>query len=246
MKRLFFILLLFIPSLLWGQLMIPGMAGSATSGGDGGSSLLTGLISYWNFDEASGVAVDGMGVNNLIVTGATQNQTGKLGTAYTFDGNDYVGGIDAYKYTGVFSISCWVNTTTAGSFRFFISNYEDPEGYCIGMTDANHATFELGNAATASTAIGYTDITTGDWFHIVAVWDLSYIRIYVNGTEEDNTPLSSAAYSGGADEHFTIGNRRENLYWIGGIDAIYVWNKALSSSEVTELYNSGTGITHPF
>ena len=56
------------------------------------ASLTTDLVSYYNFDETSGTtATDSLSANAGTITGATINQTGIIGKAYSFDGTgDYV------------------------------------------------------------------------------------------------------------------------------------------------------------
>ena len=51
-----------------------------------------GIVSYWDFEETSGtVANDSYDANPGTIFGATINQPGKVGQAYSFDGiNDYV------------------------------------------------------------------------------------------------------------------------------------------------------------
>jgi hypothetical protein len=54
-------------------------------------ALTDNLVAYYKLDETSGsTAVDVIAANNGTITGATVNQAGKIGTAYSFDGGDHV------------------------------------------------------------------------------------------------------------------------------------------------------------
>jgi len=54
------------------------------------ASLNVGLVSRWDFEETSGVVIDERGVNNGTAYGVTRGQTGKIGNAFYFDGDDFV------------------------------------------------------------------------------------------------------------------------------------------------------------
>ena len=77
----------------------------------------------------------------------------------------------------------------------------------------------------------------------------SVVKIYINGTliftDTNGIPLSYVttltsigAYTHGAPSPITS-------YFNGSIDAFNIWQKALTQTEVTELYNSGNGKQYP-
>jgi hypothetical protein len=210
-----------------------------------GSALLTSLISYWKLNETSGDAVDAKGLTNLVNSGATQNQAGKLGTAYTFNGtSSFVGSIDTtYEFTTPFTISAWVKTSVTGAYQFIVSDWGGSGGYCLGMTDTGYLDFEVGGSAYVTSG---TTINSNAWVHVVGVWNGTDVICYVNNAKTTGSALASFTYVNDAGERFEIGRRRAGLYWNGSIDEVGVWNRALSDSEVSQLYNSGTGLTHPF
>ena len=80
------------------------------------------------------------------------------------------------------------------------------------------------------------------WQHVVAVYDNGSMRMYFNGTE----------YSTGNDEGnhssagmFTIGGNQTHSphnYFRGLIDEVAVWDEALNASEISTLYNTGSGL----
>jgi hypothetical protein len=102
-------------------------------------NLLDGLVSYWKFDETSGTtSYDAVGSNDGTITGATINQTGKINTAYDFDGTDDNVSISYpvdYK-TGNFSVSLWAiadaNSGTDWLWSFVQDRYQ--RGICWNGT----------------------------------------------------------------------------------------------------------------
>jgi hypothetical protein len=93
-------------------------------------------------------------------------------------------------------------------------------------------------------AKGSVTTTTGSWVHIVGTYDGSTIKLY-----RDNVLDGSLSYTGGVQydtDGFYIGRRHDaggagSIYWNGKIGQTMIWNRALTSAEVTELYNGGAG-----
>ena len=79
------------------------------------------------------------------------------------------------------------------------------------------------------------------WQHVVAIYDNGSMRFYYNGNEYTTNSNEGNHSSAG---NFTIGgnqNGNHNLYG-GLIDEVAVWNEALTSSEISAIYNSGNGL----
>ncbi len=92
---------------------------------------------------------------------------------------------------------------------------------------------------------------TSQWYHIVVTRKASTrTKIYVNGTlNASNTSTINPNYA--TTQYTTIGATQYGpssiTYYINGkIDAVSVWDKELTESEVTDLYNSGAGKQYPY
>jgi hypothetical protein len=96
--------------------------------------------------------------------------------------------------------------------------------------------FSLGDLNTSFQ--GTTDISDNVWHHIALSVDASNnIVMYVDGTSEDTGTATISRTNGGS---FVIGVARNSspvYYWNGSIDQVRIFNRALSSGEVTALYN---------
>jgi len=242
MKKVFIFILFLLTVSLSGQI-IPGVTASAGSAVTP-STLLTGLVSYWTLDEASGAAIDSKALTNLAVYNATQNQAGFNGssTAYTFNGTtSYLGNIDAtYEIPVSFTVSAWVKTTTTGVYKFAVSNYHDPDGWCLGMTDNGTLDFEVNTGYVMSVAA----INTGSWVHIVGVWNGTNVICFQNGVKATGSAQATVTYD--VNSRFQVGSRESASFWNGSIDEVAIWSRALTDGEVALLYNGGTGRIYPF
>jgi len=88
------------------------------------------------------------------------------------------------------------------------------------------------------------DLDAGTWYHGAITYDDSEqeIKFYLNGSLIDT---KSSAFSGIYDStsSFIIGSYRDGYgeFFDGKLDEISVWNKVLSSTEISDNYNSGDG-----
>ena len=233
-----------------------------TSGG-AASPLLTSLAAYWQLDETSGTATDLIASvvltdNNTVTSGA-----GKVGTArqFTQANNERLSCADNTTIsTGDidYTIACWVYADSftgqtgiiskcpatvvqaeylvshnQGTRRFQFYGFTDDATY-VGI-DANN----LGNTSTAT------------WYFIVAWHDsvANTVNIQVNDGTADSASFTTGNRDGTAD--FAIGSWSSpsdgtaNHFWDGQIDEVGFWKRTLTASEKTQLYNAGSGVTHP-
>jgi hypothetical protein len=79
---------------------------------------------------------------------------------------------------------------------------------------------------------------------LTVTYDGTTIRIYVDGSDDGNTTTTLASTA----TKILFGNHTSNksLGFIGTIDEIGMWDRDLSSAEITSLYNSGDGFAYPF
>ena len=153
-----------------------------------------------------------------------------------------------------FSISMWIKPVTAVSatMRNILSKLLGAAGnwagYNIYLLDGKLSfiflnTYPSDQAQwTTNSTVGLSDNT---WAHVVMVYtDKSTAAIYVDDSAQAATKTGTLSGSISAATKFTLGARPNDypssLMWDGNIDEISVWDKALSSGEVSTLFNGGT------
>ncbi|HLO60906.1 MAG TPA: Ig-like domain-containing protein [Bacteroidales bacterium] len=225
--------------------------------------LTTNLVSYWKLDETSGsTANDALTTNPGTVSGsgATVNQSGKISTAFSFDGTDdgVSMGNKSVLNMGTstdFSISAWFKTSSAND-QFIVSKYGSgyTPGYFIG-TDGGYAYAVIRDgvgtgSAEAIAVTGTTLVNNNAWHLITATFDRDgLLRVYVDGTQQATGSVTTVTETVTNTESFCIGYRNVSgsyKAFTGSIDEVGIWNKVLTASEVTQLYNSGAGSAYPF
>ena len=203
---------------------------------------------------------DNFGTNHGTLTNGCTFTTGKIGSAFAFDGvNDYVALPNNSLNSTIgtdFSVSLWVNFTSTAN-QTLISNMSSPSinywsGWEIRLVSGQPTIYMWNNAATAVGAQGGV-ISTNTWYHIVATRKKgSRTRIYINGSliqTDTNTPdpsINGTYYPNIGHLQYT--STFHALYMANGgkIDGLTIWAKELSSDEVTQLYNLGTGVQYPY
>ena len=208
-----------------------------------GTVPIAGMIGYWNFDEGSGtVAHDtsGSGFTGT-VNGATW-ATGKINSGLSFNGTtSYVATPNILLTT--FSVSTWVNsavTTQSGYTRIVESQYSS--GFYLGVNSTGTKYKFIVNSATGSTggcglAFGCAEggtLTTG-WHLVTGTFDGSSAKLYVDNVlaaSDTFTPPVNANFPLYIGRYFAGGG----FNWNGGIDEVRLYNRALTSAEVSSIF----------
>ena len=213
----------------------------------------TGLVGYWSLNDGAGSkATDQSGQGNTgTVSGATW-MTGKVGTALNFDGvNDYVDVSDTpFDFSDSFSVSTWVKPADSSSLEtvawktnsFGIGYGHTGVGGCV---DANELFFAVFDGSSWYVACWNATTPTTAYTHVVGVFSNSgdTVKIYINGTEVNSTAITTTPNNSALN--LRIGNYDSDPdggYFGGYVDDVRIYNRALSATEVTALYN-GSKIT---
>lgn len=214
-------------------------------------ALTDGLIAYWKLDETSGTVTSDIGTHNGTVTNALQNQTGILGKAITFDGDgDYVSfGDDAsfdFGTTQDFAISFWIKTTqSTEGFVFCKMTSGSAPGFAVEVYDGQFWAFIRSDSAQYVDVNSTALVNSGAaWFHCVANFDRDgNLTIYVNNTQEDSASIAGVTTTINNANNLLMGARDDAspYYFAGSLDEVGVWNRLLTTDEISALYNSGSG-----
>jgi hypothetical protein len=232
-----------------------------------GSSLLNGLISYWNLNDTSGLAIDNAGGgNNGTNNRVRQGVAGKMNTAYLYPGSPsgtLMTNAPNLSFTTSGSLSAWVQIPLVatgytypgvpGGYYFGdIVNKEnrsaDVNGYTI-FYDSYYNNFQ-GDFANANAFQGFAfsgpTVTANTWIHLVVTWDGTTITTYMNGANANSVPQTVIPVSNVYP--FAIGFQAVNNgeFFRGSIDEVGAWNRALTAQEAASLYAAGTGNPYPF
>lgn len=230
-------------------------------------TLSTNLITYWEMEEASGTRTDSHGSNDLADSNSPgQDASGIQGNAVDLErsSSQYLSITDASQsgldFAGDSSFSMWLkvdNAPTGGAAYYVFAKSGVGNGnrgyYAVYYESGGSTRMQVlasSNGTSYAIADGLLALGTGTWHHVVVVIDTGNtdILVYLDG---NSTPAISQTSGIGAQWDangftFKLGDHSTSVgqYWDGSIDEFGVWDKALTTSEISDLYNSGSAIPY--
>ena len=214
--------------------------------GDPGAGPIAGLIGHWKFDESGDTttAVDSSVNDNDATTAAGGSWVaGSAGNGYNNPRFTLSDSSDL-NLTGAVpvTISLWAKPNAAHGFTClagFEGTGSTGDIYAFKTNGSDKIQFTPSNIVTPDTLMNYSNAGS-KWVHIVGVHEPGVgSRIYIDGvqvttsTSAPNIPVRTNAV-------WTMGTYwNSNSYnYNGDLDDVQVYNKALTASEVTSLFNN--------
>ncbi|WP_408098108.1 LamG domain-containing protein [Peredibacter sp. HCB2-198] len=227
---------------------IPGTNGSelATSYSEVSPNLMNGILSYWKLNElvdgGPNSIVDSVGTNHGTISGTLElgDYRGIFSRATYFSGGKISANGGFLNNLPEFSISTWVSPsyTVNGGGGSEVSIIGKDEQIEIGIQSGY---FCARTAIDNTTICAPTTANTGEWTHVTVTGDASTFSLYVNGVLVNSTPHTGPTYGANASDFnmgsdvWTIGSGR----YVGLMDEVAVWNRALTPNEIKNLYRRG-------
>ena len=223
-------------------------------------------IAIWNSDQSANIAnIYNNGSPQTTYTVNPQNwwklnadsvytpSVASYSAALDFGGTDYVdcGVVSAVENVSSFSMSVWVYPSN-GNLKSVIGNWGNPYvGVEIGTSSG--AVYFTVDSDTVGSSYGATPsgLSNNNWAHLVLVFDGSgsgnsgRLKGYINGVEQTlsytgTIPATTAA----PNRAFRIGDQHVGNGLIGNISNAAIFDSALTSTQVSTLFNFGTPETN--
>ena len=154
-------------------------------------------------------------------------------------------GATVQQPTTNYSVSCWVkldSVALSGLVGNFKTGSTPQVGFALTLSSGLNFQFWADGTANSNggTVTGTSTPNSSTWYNVVGTYDGSIVKIYVNNVLENS--VSYSATLNATDQNLVIGRWYGNYsdyYTAGSMSNVSVWNTALTSAQVTELYNSG-------
>ena len=239
---------------------MPTLKATVMRGGSVLSPLLTSLYAVYKGESN---ATDSLATYNGTAQGGLTYSAGKSGNAFTFNGTTSAITLPTNSMnslTGDFSLSLWwyINGTVPSGVALFSAEYLNA-GKLYGFHLLSGAsqimnvyicngvnTTQIGLAGKNYTGLG------GQWHHVVVTRKASTgTKYYNNGVLiSSDTSTQNPVFTSGVipsiGGNYLNGSLNYPISNLDKIDEVNIWNKELSSTEVTELYNTGSGKFYPY
>jgi virginiamycin B lyase len=211
---------------------------------------------WWQLNEQKGAgsAADGSGnnrygtFNGTVRLGAqgitSTGAAGVVSTAAVFDGSTgYISSVYQPASSQVFSIAAVINPGSGPAADQMIFDVSDDanNGILLKLTGAGHLTpaaeILIGGSTATATAAGA--LTAGTWNLVVATYDGTTLRLYVN-----NLAAVTASLSGVLSFPVLASACRSQsastLFFLGTVDDITAYRYTLSAAQVSAMYAAMT------
>jgi|GEM_PF-1541165 len=202
-----------------------------------GEWLDSNLVLYYTFNRLAGTVVpdEARGYYGTLVSGATNSSQGLWDSNALFVNNagkvttTYGSGIN--PSTQPISITGWVKSNTPSSAKIVFS-FGNGTGTNQRMyVGHNSGKWTLGIQSTAWS--GGTVSSTNKWAHLALIMDGNVARLYVDGILSREISYTSYSFF----SNFGISIYPAYL-WVGLVDEVKIYDRALSVSEIQADYNS--------
>ncbi|MCD5380896.1 LamG domain-containing protein, partial [Candidatus Gracilibacteria bacterium] len=214
-----------------------------------GACTENGLTAYWSFNEGSGnTALDNYGSHDGVLYNSPTWTTGIASNALSFNDNDYIqpasnNGLSTESY----SLSLWAkldSTSCTDSWKTMFEQNRWETGH-IGMfiRPSNCKPHFRNRGHTFDANI---DISDGTWHHLVFTYEQGNktAKIYIDGNLD--ATATNVSHSTGNNKTTRIGRNNDGgETFPGSLDEVRLYDRALNSSEVSQLYSTPSCSTTP-
>lgn len=227
-------------------------------------SLLNGLIQYYALNESAGSSrLDQNGaypLSEVVNPVGTMSGISSLGLAVVPSPSNFrlqnlsPNPSISFQNTS-YSFSIWINRllptslTSIASYFVNMTSSSPFQGWGLQSGNGNNTLLWF-LRLTGGGVIHATEIPISQnvWTHYAVTYDLASqaLNHYINGTLYATDSSFPAVDSDETSRRLTVGGTGSvsNAYF--GAQAVGMWSRALTASEIAQLYNSGNGLPYPF
>ena len=206
------------------------------------ASINSGLVGFWPLTDGTGTTATDLstGGNDGTQSGGVSWASTEKGTAASFDGTD--DRIDSSLGRSPYpcTLSAWVNmdSITTGHVVVSVADSTVADQQIRLICGATGVQANVFNGSTYLATSG-TAVSTGEWHFLTAVFDSATSRhVYVDGVLADSDTATATLTN--SHDRCTIGVSADSTpfgYTPGDIQNVRVYNRALTATEVAELYS---------
>jgi hypothetical protein len=198
--------------------------------------LPSGLVSLWS---GEGNANDSVGRNNGTLMGGASFAHGKMGEAFSFDGDGCVSvpASDSFNFSGnmPMTIATWVYRTGSAPVGHIVGKrnncYLGEIQYQLSFDEASGVAFVAnGGNFWVST---HRELPMNTWQHLAVAYNGTTAIVYING---QSVASGSGSLGTAIAAPLKIGNAGSCQSFAGLIDEVAIFNRALSASEIRAIY----------
>ena len=198
-------------------------------------ALTDNLQAFYKLSDTS----DSSGYNRTLTNnGNVSFASGKIGNAAVFDTTNWLD-CPTFNAPNDFSVSFWGSAPLdGGNGAIFVNQYPG-----LYIATRNDGSVSFGDMASWESNSSAGVVTANTWYHYCLVRNGGAANLYINNVLATSYSENLPDLTNDGRNFGFLGNPEDGHIWdSGSIDAVGIWNRALSEVEVAELYNNGTGL----
>ena len=222
----------------------------ALAGGGLSDELRKAMVLYYSFDRDEGGKVQDQSVrgNDGEVHGATWIHEGKVGGAFSFngDGNTVDVPPNCLDHLGDVTLNFWVKADRSVAYDAMVFSHYVNDDNGLDARIAGYGMQVCVGLGGKGDSPGSSVLDYGRWTHVAAVLGDGGARLYINGQPAAANPnckwsfkdLGRSVASTIGRTYFTRPHNGGPCWFKGELDEFMIFNRALSDSEVQLIYDA--------
>ncbi len=145
--------------------------------------------------------------------------------------------------TEAISVSCWVKANSTDDWGGFVGLIQDngsyEKGWILG-TRYDNFSFALSAGGALNYLTAVSTINLEEWYHVIATFNGTYQKIYVNG-ELEATVENAGEIAYPPTGWFQIGSYKDDNEFFGHdgrLSDVIIWERAITQEDAMNLYNN--------
>ena len=211
----------------------------------------SGLLGHWRLDETTGTdALDSSGnvyngiYYNMASGAATGTSEGVVATSMAFDGSDDYMRVSTTFDLAEFTVCGWFMPDEGADDNALISKFEDTSnGWWVEYVDGELLVKDDIGSPGSDDPLYQTAIPQTQWTHFCAGINSNPNNfLYINGTLIGDSDTPSGSWDSITSDRIYIAQRGNGSKYVDGrLDDIRLYNRALTASEVQQVYAARDG-----
>lgn len=199
----------------------------------------TGLVVHYQFEDLDGAVVDAIGEHHGTNYGAVTGVPGKIGNAFQFNGTGYVKIDNHSDIAGYdeFTLAAWINPASLSGHRTVLAKVTAGRDFVLKLYNQTPDAHFYKNS-TYVRVLG-SPVQLNQWIHVLVTWKNNQWKIYQNGqlVNSSTCSLSNCDLPWGSSNFFIGSISASAEKFIGMIDEVRIYNRALSAADAATLFS---------
>lgn len=179
-----------------------------------------------------------------------KNKVGKVGGtgSVLLDGSSNItfGDVNILDGAAACTIACWYKTTQSTDVGYPFSKGGATPTFWLRKRTSNQLEYMLRLSVTGNVTRQFTNptpsVTNTNWHHLALTYNGTTVTYYLDGAALSPTDSGSGTVINETSSMMIGDKDTSGVKLPGNVDEAVIWTRALTAGEISDLYNSGSGL----